>query len=193
MSFRWAFSILTLGMLLAVYFGFGAGADSKRVYPMQVAEVNQLLDQIDLPELIFANYAFGAKHWRENDKVSVWALKSSEGAEMLRLTATTSAANAGTQVAIEVLPPVGKDRDKVKNMLDENPAYRDLYGSALAEQIDAKLRNRPFSIANVSRAATRVMLHAAPQIAAMRKSIDEEHDRKAKEDRQRYDSLYESR
>jgi len=180
-------------MLLAIYFGLGAGADNKHVYPMQVSEVNVLLDQIDLPELIFADHAFGAKHWRENNKVSIWALQSSEGAEMLRLTATTSAVKAGTQVAVEVLPPVSKDRDKVKNMLDENPAYRDLYGSALVEQIDAKLCNRPFSIANVSRAMTRVMLHAAPQIAAMRKSIDEEHERTAKEDRRRYDSLYEGR
>jgi hypothetical protein len=193
MSYRLAFSVLALGMLLAVYFGLGASADSKRVYPMKVSEVNELLDQIALPELIFADRAFGAKHWRENDKVSIWALRSSEGAEILRLTATTSAAKAGTQVAVEVLPPVSKDRDKVKSMLDENPAYRDLYGSALAEQIDAKLRNRPFAIANVSRAMTRVMLHAAPQIAAMRKSIDEDYDRQAKEDRRRYDSLYEGR
>ena len=40
---------------------------------------------------------------------------------------------------------------------------------------------------------TRVMLHAAPQIAAMRKSVDEEHERRAQEDRRRYDSLYEGR
>jgi hypothetical protein len=193
MSYRWAFSVPALGMVLAVYFGLGASADIKHVYPMQVSEVNALLDKIDLPELIFADYAFGAKHWRDNDKVSIWALRGSDGEEMLRLTATTSATKAGTQVAVEVLPPVNKTRDKVKNTLDEHPEYRDLYGSALAEQIDAKLTNRLFSIANVSRAATRVMLHAAPQIAAMRKSIDEEHDRRAQEERRRYDSLYEGR
>jgi hypothetical protein len=191
MSYRWAFSVLGLGMVLAVYFGLGAGADKKHVYPMQVSEVNQLIDQIDLPELIFSDRAFSARHWRENDKVSIWALQSTEGAETLRLTATTSAAKAGTQVAVEVLPPVSKSGDKVKNMLDENPAFRDLFESALAEQIDAKLHNRPFAIANVSRAMTRVMLHAAPQIAAMSKSIDEEHERRAKEERRRYDSLYE--
>ncbi len=193
MSYRWAFSLLGLGMTLAVYFGVGASADKKRVYPMQVSEVNELLDQIGLPELIFADAAFGAKHWRENDKVSVWALHSSDGAETLRLTATTSAARGGTQVAVDVLPPVSTNRDKVNNMLDEHPEYRDLYGSALAEQVDAKLSNRLFSIANVSRAATRVMLHAAPQIAALRKSVDEEHERRAQEERRRYDSLYEGR
>src|SRR5262249_44240903 len=144
MSYRLAFSVLALGMALAVYFGLGASADTKHVYPMQVSEVNKLLDQIDLPELIFADHAFGARHWRENDKVSIWALQSSEGAEMLRLTATTSAVKAGTQVTVDVLPPVGKNRDNVKSTLDENPAYRDLYGSALAEQIDAKLHNRLF-------------------------------------------------
>jgi hypothetical protein len=193
MRYRWAFSILALGVVLAVYFGLGSNADTKHVYPMQVSEANELIDQIALPELIFADYAFGAKHWRENDKVSIWALQSSDGAEMLRLTATTSAEKAGTQVAVEVLPPVGRNRDHVKNTLDENPAYSDLFGSALAEQIDAKLRNRLFSIANVSRAMTRMMLHAGPQIAAMRKSIDEDYERRAKEDRRRYDSLYEGR
>jgi hypothetical protein len=40
---------------------------------------------------------------------------------------------------------------------------------------------------------TRMMLHAGPQIAAMRKSIDEDYERRAKEDRRRYDSLYEGR
>ena len=193
MSYRWALSVPALGMMAAIYFGLGSGADTKHVYQMKVSEVNELVDQIALPELIFADYAFGAKHWRENDKVSIWALQSKEGAEILRLTATTSAAKAGTQVAVEVLPPVSNGRDKVKNILDENPAYGDLFGSALAEQIDAKLRNRLFSMANVSRAATRVMLHAAPQIADMRKSVDEEHDRRMKEERRRYDSLYESR
>ncbi len=193
MSYRWSFAILALGMVLAVYFGLGASMDTKHVYPMQVSEANQLIDQIALPELIFADQASGAKHWRENAEVSIWALQGDDGAEMLRLTATTSPAKSGTQVAVEVLPPVGKNHDKVKNTLDENPAYRDLYGSALAEQIDAKLRNRRFSIANVSRAMTRVMLHAAPQIADMRKSIDEDYERRAKEDRRRYDSLYEGR
>ena len=75
-------------------------------------------------------------------------------------------------------------------MLDDNPAYADLFGSALAEQIDAKLHNRLFSIANISRPMARVTLHAAPQILQMRKSIDEEYARHAQEDRERYDRLY---
>ena len=54
----------------------------------------------------------------------------------------------------------------------------------------AKLHNRLFSMANISRPMARVTMNAAPQILQMRKSIDEEYARKAQEDRERYDQLY---
>lgn len=191
MGIRAAFGLLTLCMALAVYLGVGSGADANRVYAMPVSEVNHLIDEIDLPEIIFANHK--ARHWRENDKLSVWALQNDAGKETFRLTATTAPDKKGSLVTVAVLPPNNDKRDEVKKMLDDNPAFADLYGSALAEQIDAKLRNRLFSIANISRPMARVSLHAAPQILQMRKSIDEEYARKAQDDRERYDRLYKSR
>lgn len=193
MGLRAAFGLLTLCMTLAVYLGFGSGAGANRVYAMPVSEVNHLIDEIDLPEIIFANYTHKAKHWRGNDKLSVWALQSDEGKETLRLTATTAAGKEGSLVTVGILPPDNDKRDEVKKMLDDNPAFADLFVSALAEQIDAKLRNRLFSIANISRPMARVTLHAAPQILQMRKSIDQEYARHAQEDRERYDQLYKSR
>lgn len=179
-------------MSLAVYLGVGAGAGANRVYAMPVSEVNHLIDEIDLPEVIFANYTHKAKHWR-NDKLSVWALQNDAGKETFRLTATTAAGKEGSLVTVAILPPDNDKRDEVKKMLDDNPAFADLFVSALAEQIDAKLRNRLFSIANISRPMARVTLHAAPQILQMRKSIDEQYARQAQEDRERYDQLYKSR
>lgn len=191
MGMRTAFGLLMLCMSLAVYLGLGSGADKNRVYAMPVSEVNHLIDEIDLPEIIFANHK--AKHWRENDKLSVWALQNDAGKETFRLTATTAADKKGSLVTVAILPPDNDRRDEVKKMLDANPAFADLYGTALAEQIDAKLHNRLFSIANISRPMARVTLHAAPQILQMRKSIDEEYARHAREDRERYDQLYKSR
>ncbi|MCC8982996.1 hypothetical protein [Bradyrhizobium acaciae] len=190
MGIRAAFGLLTLCMALAVYLGVGSGADANRVYAMPVSEVNHLIDEIDLPEIIFANHK--VRHWRENDKLSVWALQNDAGKETFRLTATTATDKKGSLVTVAVLPPNNDKRDEVKKMLDDNPAFADLYGSALAEQIDAKLRNRLFSIANISRPMARVSLRAAPQILQMRKSIDEEYARKAQDDRERYDRLYKS-
>jgi hypothetical protein len=190
MGLRAAFGLLMLGMSVAVYLGVGSGAGKDRVYAMPVTEVNHLIDEIDLPEIIFANHK--ARHWRENDKLSVWALQNDEGKETFRLTATTAADKTGSLVTVAILPPGNDKRDEVKKMLDDNPAYADLFGSALAEQIDAKLHNRLFSIANISRPMARVTLHAAPQILQMRKSIDEEYARHAQEDRERYDRLYKS-
>jgi hypothetical protein len=190
MGIRMAFGLLTLCMSVALYLGLGSGADKNRVYAMPVSEVNHLIDEIDLPEIIFANHK--AKHWRENDKLSVWALQNDAGKETFRLTATTAADKKGSLVTVAILPPANDKRDEVKKMLDGNPAFADLFGSALAEQIDAKLHNRLFSIANISRPMARVTLHAAPQILQMRKSIDEEYARHAQEDRERYDRLYKS-
>ena len=191
MGIRAAFGLLMLGMSLAVYLGVGSGAGTNRVYAMPVSEVNHLIDEIDLPEIIFANHK--ARHWRQNDKLSVWALQNDAGKETFRLTATTAADQKGSLVTVAILPPDNDKRDEVKKMLDDNPAFADLFASALAEQIDAKLRNRLFSIANISRPMARVTLHAAPQILQMRKSIDEEYARHAQEDRERYDQLYKSR
>jgi hypothetical protein len=193
MGIRIAFGVLMLCMSLAVYLGLGSGAGTNRVYAMPVSEVNHLIDEIDLPEIIFANYTHKAKHWRENDKLSVWALQNDAGKETFRLTATTAADKKGSLVTVAILPPDNDKRDEVKKMLDGNPAFADLFGSALAEQIDAKLHNRLFSIANISRPMARVTLHAAPQILQMRKSIDEEYARHAQEDRERYDRLYKNR
>jgi hypothetical protein len=183
--------MLMLGMSLAVYLGVGSGAGTNRVYAMPVSEVNHLIDEIDLPEIIFANHK--AKHWRANDKLSVWALQNDAGKETFRLTATTAAEKAGSLVTVAILPPDNDKRDEVKKMLDDNPTFVDLFGSALAEQIDAKLHNRLFSIANISRPMARVTLHAVPQILQMRKSIDAEYAQRAQEDRERYDQLYKSR
>jgi hypothetical protein len=191
MGFRTALGVLMLGMSLAVYLGVGSGAGTNRVYAMPVSEVNHLIDEIDLPEIIFANHK--AKHWRENDKLSVWALQNDAGKETFRLTATTAADPKGSLVTVAILPPDNDKRDEVKKMLDDNPAFADLFGSALAEQIDAKLRNRLFSIANISRPMARVTLDAVPQILQMRKSIDQEYAQHAQEDRERYDRLYKSR
>jgi hypothetical protein len=193
MGYRSAFGIMTIVLLLAVGFGFGAGAEKRRIYALPLVEVNEFLDEIALPELVFAERARTAKHWRENEQVSVWTLQSSEDEEMFRLTATTTVDKKGTLVVVAVGPPETNKRDEIKKMLDANPAYRDLFGSGLAEQIDSKLRNRPFSIANISRATTRVALVSGPMKAAMRSAIDEEAVDRAKEDRKQYDRLYERR
>lgn len=191
MGIRAAFGVLALCMSLAVYFGIGSGADKNRVYAMPVSEVNRLIDGIDLPDVIFANHK--ARHWRANDRLSVWALQNDAGKETFRLTATTAADNKGSLVTVAILPPDNDKRDEIKKMLDDNPAFVDLFGAALAEQIDARLHNRLFAIANISRPMARVTMHAAPQILQMRKSIDAEYARKAQEGRERYDQLYKSR
>ena len=112
MGLRAAFGLLMLGMSLAVYLGVGSGAGTNRVYAMPVSEVNHLIDEIDLPEIIFANHK--ARHWRENDKRSVWALQNDAGKETFRLTATTAADKKGSLVTVAILPPDNDKRDETR-------------------------------------------------------------------------------
>ena len=94
----------------------------------------------------------------------MWALESDSHVELLRLSATTIAEGKGTRIHYDVLPPESSVRDQVAQGLEENEAYRDLYRSALAEQIDAKLTNREFAIQNISVDSARVVLGALPHI-----------------------------
>jgi hypothetical protein len=193
MNIKTAFSVFGLSMLVAIYLGFGASAEQKLTYPMSVDEVNQIIDEIALPEMVFANHAHNTTHWRENNRTSVWALQTSDGQEMLRLVATTSIDKTDTLVVVTLGPPEAEKREEMQKLLDANPAYRDLYVSALAEQIDATLGKRPFAIANLARATTRVAVQASLNRAAMSQAIDDDYERRSQEERSKYDQLYKNR
>ncbi len=127
MQYKAALAMISAAAFFALLFGIGSSAEKKSIYAMPSAEVNELLDQIALPELVFADRAHGAKHWRENEQLSVWALQTRDGEEIFRLTATTTAHKDGTQVTVAVAPPDNSSSEAVKKQLDANPAYRDLF------------------------------------------------------------------
>jgi non-homologous end joining protein Ku len=112
----------------------------------------------------------------------MWALVSDSRVELLRLSATTIAEGKGTRIHYDVLPPESSVRDQVAKGLKENGAYRDLYRSALAEQIDAKLTNREFAIQNIAVAAARVTLGALPNIRESMDNAEKEYQRRQQQD-----------
>ena len=164
-----------------------SGSESKDTYyDIPEHKVSWTLDKTNLPMMVFGDRALNAKHWRVDAATSMWALLSKDkdkgNVELLRLSATTRADGKGTRVHVEVLPPESSVHDQVVQGLKENGAYGDLYSAALAEQIDAKLTNRDFAIANISRATARVTLAALPHL---RESFDNEaaeYDRRKQED-----------
>lgn len=164
---------------LAVMLGGCQGKDP--FYPASLDQVSKVLDQTDLPMMVFGARAANAKHWRVNAATTMWALESDSRVELLRLSATVAAEGKGTRIHYEVLPPESSIRDQVAQGLKENGAYRDLYRSALREQIDAKLTNRKFAMQNISVDVARVTLGALPHIRENMDNAEKEYQRRQQE------------
>ena len=150
-------------------------------YAASPDQVSKVLDQTNLPMTVFGARAATAKHWRVNAATTMWALESDSRVELLRLSATTRADGKGTRIHYDVLPPESSVRDQVAQALKENGAYRDLYRSALAEQVDAKLTNRAFAIQNIAVDAARVTLGALPNIREGFANAEKEYRQKQQE------------
>jgi hypothetical protein len=164
---------------LAVVLGGCQGKDP--FYDASPAEVSKVLDQTGLPMMVFGERAANTKHWRVDAATTMWAIESDGRVELLRLSATTRADGKGTRIHYDVLPPESSARAQVAQMLTENGAYRELYRSALAEQVDAKLTNRKFAIQNIAGATTRVALGALPNIREGFANAQKEYERKQQE------------
>ncbi len=164
---------------LAVMLGGCQGKDP--FYAVSPAQVSKVLDQTNLPMVVFGERAANARRWRVNAATTMWAVESDSRVELLRLSATTRADGNGTRIRYDVLPPESSVRDQVAQALKENGAYRDLYRSALAEQVDAKLTNREFAIKNIAGAAARVTLGALPNIREGFANAEKEYRQKQQE------------
>jgi hypothetical protein len=165
-------AVLIAGLMLGLF-----ETSRDRVYPLPVAKINKVLDEAALPLEIFADRALNAKHWRENSSTSVWAVQGDNDVELLRLIATTSSENGGARIHFEVQAPPGPNFETVNKRLEENSGFSDLYRAALAEQIDANINNRAFSLGEVSPAIARVTLAALPNLRDQFKRAEQEDDK----------------
>ena len=164
---------------LAVMLGGCQGKDP--FYAVSPDQVSKVLDQTGLPMMVFGARAANAKHWRVNAATTMWAIESDSHVELLRLSATTIADGKGTRIHYDVLPPDSSVRDQVAQGLKENGAYRDLYRSALKEQVDANLTNRAFAIGNIAVEAARVTLAELPNIRKSFENAEKEYQRQQQE------------
>jgi hypothetical protein len=169
------FAVIGLALMLGAFEG------KDPFYPAPPDQVNKVLDRTNLPMMVFGERAATTKHWRVNSATTMWAIESDSRVELLRLSATTIAEGKGTRIHYDVLPPNSSVRDQVAQALKENGAHRDLYRSALAEQVDANLTNRPFAIANIAVPAARVTLAALPHVREGMDNAEKEYQRRQQE------------
>jgi hypothetical protein len=159
----------------------GGCQDRDPFYAIAPDQVSKALDQTSLPIMVFGEWALNTKHWRVNAATTMWAIENDSHVELLRLSATTRTDGKGTRIHYDVLPPEGSARALVAQRLKENGHYRDLYRTALAEQVDAKLTNRAFAIGNIAAAAARVTLAELPNIRKGFDNAEKEYQRQQQE------------
>ena len=175
-------SLALAGLALTV-----GGESADRLYPVPTQRVRQVLDRTDLPIMVFGHRAVTAKHWRADADTSMWAVLSSTDIELLRLSAKTVAEGEGTRVHVDVLPPESSLHDEVAEAFKQHAEHGNLYRSALAEQIDATLTNREFSMRNIAAAAALVTLSALPHV---REAMDNAAAKFRKQDQDTIDRAY---
>jgi hypothetical protein len=180
---------LALIAVSALLYNWWTRGGQDALYEMQPAQVGALLDETDLPAMVLDDKDMTARHWRVDAKTTMWALEGAGNVEQLRLSATTIADAKGTRIHIDVLPPAGPLHDEVVQSLKHNRVFRDLYRSALAEQIDARLTNREFSANRVSVAATGVRPSVLAQV---RKAMDNEAKEYDRREQETIDRAYEN-
>lgn len=174
--------------MIVVTFALGGCSDSRgRFYAFTPRHVQDVIDVAELPSNVFGDQAVVAKHWRANSDTTMWTLQSTDGNEVLRLSATIASESSGTRVRVDALPPVGVNHDQIAKVLAARGRYYKLYTSALAEQIEADLTNRDFKLTNVSSMVDFLTLEALPTI---RLKMDEAGNEFRKRDQEVIDGAY---
>ena len=118
------------------------------VYPRPLTEVREELARVGLPPMVFGTMTPPFKLESGPEQV-LWIIVR-DGADVMHLTATLAAVDAGsTRVAFAVSGPTEGRFAQVNARLAANPAVRNLYLAALEERVDSALENRPFDLSGI--------------------------------------------
>ena len=137
--------ILTIAATLALLFLGACGKDGT-VYPGSVEDVHSVLTDIDeLPPVFGSNEP--DHHMDSSDPNAVSWIMTKEGSELMRFTAALEPEEPSkTRVIVTVSAPTESPYGNMDQRLQEHKEIRDLYVTAMTEQVASRLDGRPFDI-----------------------------------------------
>ena len=139
-------------------------------YAMPAKEVRSDLLQLRPPGFLFGSVGVDTMVSQAGKDQIRWTVIQ-DGKALLSFIATvTESGENSTEVAVTVEPAPGKADTQIGRGMAENPAVVKLYRKAMAEQIDARLENRPFDFSQIQ---GQMMAAAIATIPQMQKSMDE--------------------
>lgn len=164
----------------ALLWGCGGGTPQGETYALPADQVREALLDTDAPIQVFGSRAVDWKTAREGDDTVIWTVIGDDDRPLMRFGAKMVAVKGGTRVDVEVLPPEGKNKERVAKGIAEHPEIRDLYHVAMTEEIDAKLEHRGFDGSRIAMATVRAASANMKSISAsLDEAVKEEHKRDA--------------
>jgi hypothetical protein len=135
------------------------------VYDMPVSEARNLIEVAGLPPLVFGSEE--PEGIVETDGNRVTWIVGRNGAEALRYVIELTPVDAArTRVNVALKGPTTGKFGNVQQRLDKDATLRNLYLSAMNEQVDSVLRDHPFRYSAISAATAAATLAHMGQISA---------------------------
>ena len=161
--------IIFLAVLAAILVAVFSEDRGGPAYPVALDRAQQILSKTDLPP-VFGSNPVGVRI-QANKPAEVTWIVSTDGSELMRYTATLSAAGEGkTRVALELKGSKGGSVGDVEKRFAENPSVKNLYLVAMKEKIASAIEGRDLDMSRIYPALGAVVL---ANMGNMVKSADE--------------------
>jgi hypothetical protein len=171
------------GLLLVAVVCFGQSAWKRyagQVFDVPLGEAHRILEQTGLPPEVLGSEDHDFEVQAEDPARIVWIVKM-DGKEAMRFIADLSAAGEkSTRVYVDVAGPASGPMSYVASRLSENFTIKNLYVTAMEEQVAAALSHREFHLTAVYPAMMVAFLANIGQLNDM-----DEHDSEATRKRAR--------
>jgi hypothetical protein len=143
---------------------FLAACGESTSYPISAHEVTGKLLSTKPPMFVFGSSGADVMVTQGEGGAVRWTVLK-DGHPVMRLVAiVTPDGDSASKVAVSVEPPSNNASARIGQNMADNPAIVKLYRSAMAEQIDAKLNNRPFNMAAIQSQMVAAAIATMPKI-----------------------------
>ena len=125
---------------------------------------------------------------RKGDGTVSWLILDERGTELIRFWAkSTDEGPASTRVEVGLDPPQGKHHDRVVKGMESHAAIVGFYETAMTEQIDAALENRPFEFTRIAGSLGGAMVSSMSEMSS---GLDEAVAESNRRDKDNMDRAY---
>ena len=141
----WLAIVLALLAIGAGLVAFTFWPERGQVFGLPAAEVRGILQGLGLPPHVFGSVPKKVKVLTPSPDTVVWSITEYENEEMIRYVVTLAAEGASaTRVKVDVTGPTKGPFGDVAARMARNRAVRNVYVTAMKEQIAAALEQRDF-------------------------------------------------